>query len=97
MKIKNLFILAALATLFFTGCVKQKDCDCGLEGTFTYHPSTKTGGFYIGDELYYAIEGKVPKKFQSTTPINVNVCIRSTKSTMEMPNRGEFTCIEMIE
>ena len=64
-------VLLLLPVLALAGCVKQKNCDCNVEGTFIYDPITKTGEFYERGKLSYYIEGHIPKKFQSTTAMAI--------------------------
>ena len=97
MKLKRIFILLILIMPILIGCVKEKNCDCGIEGTFVYNPATKSGEFYINDNLNYFIEGNIPKKVQSTTPINVRACIVKTLSVQIFPGQGKFTCVEEIK
>ena len=95
---KYYLILLLLLPLFgLTSCAKQKNCDCGLEGVFIYDSNTKLGKLYCNDVLYYVTSGHIPKKIQSTTPIDVNVCIDKTDNLNMLPNAGKIKCIEKSE
>ena len=101
---KNLFLILLLPlVLGLTSCVKQKNCNCGIEGTFVYEPvmvngeQYHVGKFYINDDYYYAIEGHIPKKIRSETPIKVNACLERIGGYAISPTIMKFTCVEKIK
>jgi len=81
--------------------VKQKNCNCSIgeiagEGQLITH--SKGGGFYGDDGLCISIEPPIPKKFQSTIPIDVRVCIELLEIDYAIPpGRGTLTCIEKLD
>ncbi|MDR0363976.1 MAG: hypothetical protein LBH92_03025 [Bacteroidales bacterium] len=101
-------VLLLLAT---AGCVKQKNCDCAITGTFVYLeqsyekadmcPSTSVVAHLIIDSYdTLLIVGKVPKKFRTNDSIPVNVCLKSLcKSylTVALPEGYSLECIEKKE
>ena len=87
LKLKILFCLFGLATLTFTGCVKQSDCGCSMTGQFIYldepyytgpdyyKPNTKIVAHFIQDSTVYPIFGYIPHGFRNLDTLDVSVCI----------------------
>jgi len=87
LKLKILFCLFGLATLTFTGCVKQSDCDCGLKGKFIYlekpyYPDQtfdvtdkEIVAHFIQNNEIFPIYRNVPKDYRIYDTLNVNVCL----------------------
>jgi len=78
--------------LLAIGCVKQKNCDCGLKGKFVYyenqeeiiycgHERKVNAAFFSTDqpEFPYYIVNSVPAKFKLKDTLNVIVCLEQEK------------------
>jgi hypothetical protein len=88
---RSTLVILCTILLSFTGCVKQKKCDCGTSGTFEYldKPFTvKDPNSENKDEKVvaifkstvegnkYNIIGSVPTKYKTKEPIKVRACTK---------------------
>ena len=110
MKNKTKIILIFLITFFTVGCVKQRNCDCGVEGQFVYldkskdHPSGKsitahfiTLSFTYPYSYFMEIYGNIPMEYQCTDTMYVSICFNPYKYHSRSPNCiYKLTCIEKI-
>ena len=88
---KKIFKLLLLASLLATtGCIKQKNCDCGVSGTFVYlkkpydapvectsKDQRVVAHFYsddVPDEGIIYITGNVPKEYRTYDTLHVSIC-----------------------
>jgi hypothetical protein len=106
LKLKILFCLFGLATLTFTGCVKQSDCDCGVKGKFIYNPywsdayNTKINAHFVPDGSYsdiYKIEGFIPDNFRITDTIYVSICTTVRENTPHQDDVRPIYKLKCIE
>jgi hypothetical protein len=110
LKFKILFCLFSIASLIFTSCVKQSDCDCGLTGKFVYleepyytgpeyfKPDTKIVAHFIKDSCVYPIYGYIPKDYRNHDTLDVNVCfdeLQLPEYRFEMYVTYSLKCIEL--
>ena len=88
MKKHCLILLFIIPLLGLMGCVKQKNCDCGLTGKFVYYENSEkiiycgrkvmANALFIPDNSlgYCYINGNVPIKFKSKDTLYVTVCLK---------------------
>jgi hypothetical protein len=100
-----------LMAFVISGCVKQKDCDCGETGTFIYlespyKPSNNTGCgksekivayFTSYDNNKKAITGYIPLSFRVHDTLNVRVCTKDICEGQIMPAYAYFTTLYSLK
>jgi len=112
MKNKTKIILIFLITFFTVSCVKQRDCDCGMEGILIKYDNYLDKSLLEGecrgslrdvivlfqnDIATRPIVGKIPEKYLSEDSIKVSVCLKLTyKGAGWCPVPYKLTCIEEI-
>ena len=79
--------------IFATGCIKQKSCDCEMEGKFVYlkesderydeiRGNQKIVAYFFSHPsgMEFPIKGHIPSSFRSTDTVNVNICVEPISS-----------------
>ena len=106
LKLKILFCLFGLASLTFTGCVKQSNCDCGMKGKFVYNPywsdayNTTIKAVFIPENDHFQfqlIEGFIPNEFRVQDTLYISACTSGRSTTPNLnDSRGVYklNCIE---
>ena len=113
---KLYFILILLPLLGLVSCIKQKDCNCGHTGIWQYleEPyyqkvtsgaekkivATITDSPSLGYPCFITVTGSLPKKYTTSSPIHVRVCvdfIGDTKNQPGGPPVFKLECIETID
>jgi hypothetical protein len=102
-----IFIIGLGAAICTAGCVKQRNCDCGLTGTFVYlkEPYEAPTNCATREKIVaefnstVLITGYVPHKFQSGDSIKVRlcgeyVCKKAFTFSANTPTIFKLKCIE---